>query len=272
VNIPWVNTILHTGALIQKKKVALATAHSWDSVWLVISLIVLEIWLAIISLPLYLVESTVTNEQGGGQYRVRRVITLSLLVVLGSIWLIKLLLGGFFIYYWNRLPQLQTQEATTQTTLSHDQLFAINQAATLPNEPLVTITTASETSSGTVIVTGKAIPKSTVLIYMTRSDSTNMSNQNDKVTIVTADANAKGLWEVRLSEYRFRFLKGTYTIQALWYNAADTMKSPLSQAKTFTITRQAPSPESLIHQADQWLNILLLVFIVGAITLTLILT
>ena len=275
MNAPWVNAILHTSAQIQKKKVALATAHSWKSIWLVIFIIALELYLACISIPLYLVASTQKDAKSapsGQHYRVRRVITLSLLTSLGIIWLIKLLLAGGFIYYWSKIPQLQTQDTTVQTNLSHDQLLTINQATVEPDEPLVVITNASQLGNGTVVITGKAIPKSNILIYLTRSDSPTAHDSNNKLTLVTTDADTIGTWQVRLSEYRFNFLPGTYTIQAIWYDAQDTMKSPLSETKTFNITHQALTPENLIHQADQWLNILLLIFVVGSIVLTIILT
>ena len=91
----WVATIIRLSGYIYKKKSGLLTAHSVQSFVDVILIIVAEIVLAIISLPLYVVSKPISSQSSGVvQYKIRRVVTLSVLFALLLAWMIKL---GFLL-------------------------------------------------------------------------------------------------------------------------------------------------------------------------------
>ncbi|PCH92233.1 hypothetical protein COB80_00350 [Candidatus Kaiserbacteria bacterium] len=92
MRLQWTNTILQITAKISKRKRGLIRQTGALILSDVIVILVLEIYLALISLPMYLIMQSKEGALGSVEYRIRRIITLSVLVALLILWAIKLLL------------------------------------------------------------------------------------------------------------------------------------------------------------------------------------
>jgi len=115
----WTNLILHTTALIHKKKQSLLVSHALKSVLDIFIIIFLELFLLLISFPLYLT-SKEENVGDRTQYKIRRVLTLSFLVVILTVWLIKLLvIVGLPLYFDTREFLVSSEEKEQSQTVEH---------------------------------------------------------------------------------------------------------------------------------------------------------
>src|SRR5882724_6410442 len=189
----WITFILHLTSLIQTEKDKLFVTSSYKSVIILLELILLESLLFLISIPLYFVQNTASSASGTKQYRTKRIITFSVLLSIGSIWLIKLLLGLIGFLLFANLPSFQVNEIarTAPTTAEEQQILETEEADASTALQPVKITAAKRLSSGSVELTGTASPRTHVLVYINRE---NTSSNIIGMTLLRTQADSKGNW------------------------------------------------------------------------------
>ncbi len=271
MKVYWITFILHLTGLIQKKKESLFITNSYKSIFILLEIILLESILFIVSIPLYFVHNT---EKTGGtkQYKTRRIITLSVLVSIGGLWLLKLALGLIGLWLFASLPSFQINEfkRTTPTTSEEQQILETEEAAVSTTLQPVVITNAKRLASGSVLMSGTASPKTHVLVYVNRNGAT--SSDVTGMTILRTQADSRGNWSVSPKEQQFVFTKGTYMSQGVSFDPAKNMKSPAGKTVSFSIQSSPASFLTVISTIDTLLNWLTLILIGLGLLSTILLT
>ncbi len=267
----WITLILHLTSLIQKAKQKLFITTSYKSIFILVEIVFLEIILFFVSIPLYFVQNT-TKDTGTKQYRTRRVITLSVLIGIGCLWLIKLIIGLVGLFLFANLPSFQVNEFTrNEPTTTEEKQILETEGATVSNalQP-VKVTGARRLPSGSVQMNGTASPATHVLLYVSRDGAT--SSDVVGMTILRTQADAKGVWSVAPKEQQFIFTKGTYISQGVSFDPEKRLKSPAGQAVSFSVQSQPLSLLTVIRTADTMLNWLGLILIGLGLASTILLT
>lgn len=247
------NLILRVTVLINNKKQALLSSHAFMSILNVFLIVFLEIFLFFISIPLYLVSKDI----GAGtqvQYKIRRVLSLTVLLGILFVWLVKLLfIIGVPLYY-------DTQQAFFISDIQSGTLLASNYLA--PN--------AYSSSTSSVMTTPRIVD-----VERLESGSILISgvgeSQTDIVAMIGGDAfegtkfyidrvDPFGFWEVTTQGESLRILPGEYWLQVMTYDNALQTKSELSPAYTFNIESSWYS--GVVDVLDVFLNYAVLVFLV----------
>lgn len=251
----WTNWILHTTAKIQQKKQALLTDHAFKSALDVFSIVFLELFLLILSLPLYLV--TQPNTGGGEeqvQFKIRRVLSLSVLTVLLILWLFKLL---FIVYLSFFSPSssysISDLEASEESTLELTQLHAESWTESPEVETPMLEQVVSD-DGGNIFFTGKAEPNSVVAIYLSSSNFDVSS-----LKVYSSRSDEAGIWNMGHEHRVFHLSPGTYSVEMVTYDEALQAKSPLSAVVSFNV--EIPQDEVLFEKIDSVLNITTFLFV-----------
>ncbi len=255
----WTNLILHTSASIYKRKNNVSVSGASKSILDVFAIIFLELFLAVISFPLYLV-SKGENAGGKSQYKIRRIFTLSFLIVILAVWLIKLILMvGLPIYFDSR------QFLITTENKGNDQ--AIKQSYILPevyNTKLDTSITVpsveniSTMSDAGLLVNGRGEADSKIVVNIgKKQEAAAPEDNNIKIYIVSTDKT--GNWRLETDVKSFNLRSGEYWLQAMAYDDVNGKKSEVSPTKYFEITQNLY--DRIISKADMYLNYFMIAFI-----------
>ena len=248
----WTNLILHTSASIYKRKNNVALSYASRSIFDVFAVIFLELFLAIISFPLYLV-SKADSEKGKSQYKIRRIFTLSFLVVILIVWLAKLILiVAVPMYFDNRQFTVTTQDNGAGQASAQSYILPEVYNTTLDNNISVpTVEKISTEKNGGLLVSGlgKAGSKIVINIGKTQSDAAPGYN-NIKIYIVNADNS--GNFRLETDVKVFNLKPGQYWMQAMAYDEITGKKSDVSTTKYFEITQTLY--DRIISKADIYLN------------------
>lgn len=263
---------MHITSLIQKKKESLFVTNSYKSIILLLEIVILESFLFVISIPLYFVHNTSKDSTGTKQYHTRRVITLSVLVSIGCLWLIKLLIGIIGIFLFANLPSFQVNEfaRNAPTTIEEQQILETEEASVSKTLQQVAITGARRLSSGSVQINGTASPRTHVLVYVNRNGAT--SSDIVGMTILKTQADTKGNWSASPKEQQFIFTAGTYMSQGVSFDPVQHRKSPAGKAVSFSVGAQPISFLTVISKIDTFLNWLGVIFIGLGLASTILLT
>lgn len=250
--------ILHTSAYINSRKNELLTTHALKAFWIVILLIAAEIFLAVISIPVYLASSKASTSDATAQYKLRRVVTMSLLMGLFIIWLIKLIIIIALSFQQKNLSIKQTQEASQwqPATIQHVLSSAPDKNLSVP-----TLTAVGE-RNGIFNASGKAIPSSWLVITVMKDPAT----ANDHPKMYMGQADAQGNFTVSQDAGAFDLPDSNYLASAQTYNTQSLITSLASPWAKFST-----SPtfwEQFLGQFDRWLNILALLVILLALGVT----
>jgi hypothetical protein len=255
----WTNLILHTSASIYKRKNNVAVSFASKSILDVFAIIFLELFLVVISFPLYLV-SKGDSAKGKAQYKIRKIFTLSFLIVILVVWLAKLILMvGLPLYFDNR------QFVITTENQGNDQ--AIKQSYILPDVyntqldtslPTPTVENISTMSNAGLLVSGLGQADSKIVVNIGKKQGgTALEYNNIKIYIVNADK--VGNWRLETDVKSFNLQPGEYWLQAMAYDDITGKKSDVSTTQYFEITQNMH--DRIISKVDMYLNYFMIAFI-----------
>ncbi len=255
----WTNLILHTSASIYKRKNNVAVSYASRSIFDVFAVIFLELFLAVISFPLYLV-SKGDSAKGKSQYKIRRIFTLSFLIVILIVWLAKLILMvGLPLYFDSRHFTVTTEnKATSQAAAQSYLLPEVYNTQLDASISIPTVEKISAEKSGGLMVSGlgKAGSKIVVNIGKTQNETASEFN-NIKIYIVNADKS--GNWTLETDVKVFNLKPGQYWLQAMAYDEITGKKSDVSSTQYFEITQNLY--DRIISRADIYLNYFMIAFV-----------
>jgi hypothetical protein len=255
----WTNLILHTSASIYKRKNNVALSYASRSIFDVFAVIFLELFLAIISFPLYLV-SKADSEKGKSQYKIRRIFTLSFLVVILVVWLAKLILiVGVPMYFDNRQFTVTTQDNGVSQTAPQSYILPEVYNTTLDTGISVPIVEKISTEkNGGLLVTGVGNAGSKIVVNIGKTQNGAASGFNN-IKIYVADADKLGNWKLETDVKVFDLKPGQYWLQAMAYDGIAGKKSDVSPTQYFEITQNLY--DRIISRADVYLNYFMIAFI-----------
>ena len=255
----WTNLILHTSASIYKRKNNVAVSYASKSILDVFAIIFLELFLVVISFPLYLV-SKGDSAKGKSQYKIRRIFTLSFLIVILAVWLAKLILMvGLPIYFDNRQFVVTTVNKGTNQAAAQSYILPEvynTQLDTSISPPSVENISKIKNAGLSVSGRGEADSKIVVNIGKKQEDAAPEDN-NIKMYIVSTDKT--GNWRLETDVKSFNLQPGQYWLQAMAYDDVNGKKSEVSPAKYFEITQNLY--DRIISKADMYLNYFMIAFI-----------
>ncbi len=236
----WLNLILRLSNRIYQRKQLLVGQEGMQVVGNIISLIVSEIILALVSLPLYIGvgSQNVTaflQEKGGYakvdfDYRLRRILTLTGAIVIAVIWALKLLLilliptffGPLKLYQVSdlRSPELSVQE---QTSIFEE--AGIQNAKAVQSLQRPELTGVKKTSGKNFAFYGTGEPGTMIVLFLT--------DQQTAVYTGTVDKNGK--WNVEHGQKEFALSEGNHSLSAFTYNKQAGVRSDFSNTQYFKV-------------------------------------
>ena len=255
----WTNLILHTSASIYKRKNNVALSYASRSIFDVFAVIFLELFLAVISFPLYLV-SKGDSANSKSQYKIRRIFTLSFLIVILIVWLAKLILMvGLPLYFDSRHFTVTTEnKATSQAAAQSYILPEVYNTKLDASISVPTVEKISTEKSGGLLVSGLGKASSKVVVNIGKTQSETASEYNNiKIYIVNADKS--GNWRLETDVKVFNLKPGQYWLQAMAYDEITGKKSDVSSTQYFEITQNLY--DRIISRADIYLNYFMIAFI-----------
>lgn len=254
----WTTLILHTTSFIQRKKAELVTAHTMGAFFTVIHIIAAECFLGVISLPLYLVaKPAAENTADGGQYRIRRTMTLSIIIVIIIIWVLKLLFILWLSLGTDSRAMYFIRETETKNDVASYITTEITIAPVVQKIPKPVITAVRQNEHHTVTVEGQSTAGALVALYLTDTDKT--GSESGSVHMYADRADATGHWSLTEDEHVFSLPPGSYIASAVEYNESMHTKSATSDGVAFVIRQ--PTLQLLFHKFDTILNVAAAIFL-----------
>jgi hypothetical protein len=271
----WVNLIIKLTSVVQVSKTKLLATHAFNSIFLVILIIFCELLLAIISFPLYLVEST--NDQtktNTKEYKTRRAITLSVVAGIIGIWLIKLalILGGMVFLKDSSEISISETITPSQVEITQEQILNAQQASlnkALAKPTLSNLTYSRETG---IQFSGKATKNQQILLYLHAINTEAQQRNNPTLTIIATETNDEGNFSVIPDSTQFRFQPGKYQIEAVALDTVTKTFSEPSASYSFMIENNLFESTRFLSMLDSILNVSIFIFILIGIILTLLIT
>jgi hypothetical protein len=254
----WTNLILHTSASIYKRKNNVALSYASRSIFDVFAVIFLELFLAVISFPLYLVSKS-ESEKGKSQYKIRRIFTLSFLVVILVVWLAKLVfMVGVPLYFGSRQFTVTTKDNGAAQAAQSYILPEVYNTTLDADISVPTVEKISTEKSGGLLVSGQGNAGSKIVVNIgkTQNDAA-LGNNNIKIYVVNADSS--GNWKLATDVKVFNLKPGQYWLQAMAYDEIAGKKSDVSPTQYFEISQNLY--DRIISRADIYLNYFMIAFI-----------
>jgi len=271
IRVAWTNSILHTTARIFQKKQELKTVHGVRALFIVLALMAAELYLAVISLPLYFVATKTTiNNEAVKQYQVRRVMTLSVLSIILIIWLIKLTIILFLVFSYNPGEEFQVKESANQVNISPTITTSIPKALVDNKLPIPKILAVNGIRGG-VEVQGVARANEEVVALFTKEPAAVETMAGKPVSqspplLYAGKADAKGYFTIVEDNNVFYLPSADYAVSVIAYDPLVNVKS-LPSAGVKMSVQEHPVRRVLIF-ADEALNILAIAFILIGLTVT----
>jgi hypothetical protein len=255
----WTNLILHTSASIYKRKNNVALSYASRSIFDVFAVIFLELFLAIISFPLYLV-SKGDSAKGKSQYKIRRIFTMSFLIVILIVWLAKLILMvGLPLYFDSRQFTVTTEnKGTDQAAAQNYILPEVYNTQLDASISVPTVEKISTVKSGGLLVSGLGNAGSKIVVNIGKTQEDSASGYNN-IKIYVVNVNESGNWKLETDVKVFNLQPGKYWLQAMAYDEIAGKKSDVSSTQYFEITQNLY--DRIISRADIYLNYFMIAFI-----------
>lgn len=264
----WTTLVLHTSSYVYNQKQKLLTTHAGRAFFIVISIIIAEVFLGLISLPLYLITKPESgNDAGQSQYKVRRVITLSILTAIFIIWIIKLIFILILSLYFDTQSTYSIKEMATKNDLVPGITTEVAVAPIDTSLAMPKISAVWQNGRSTITAEGTSNPNTIVAVNFV---ATGPTAKNGSLHMYTNRADTTGHWQNTENESVFTLPPGNYVATAVEYNETKHTKSNLSNGVNFTIHESFW--QQLFRRLDTVLNIAVLVFIfVGVVSVVLML-
>lgn len=265
----WLNLVLLLTNKIYTKKQLIIGQAGLGAVYNIFVLILLEIFLGIISLPLYLgLKSAAVvaffEEKGAYakvnfDYNLRRVLTLTGVAIVASIWVVKLLLILLLPSVYGPLPLYSVTDFRPADILSKDLVTAetgIQTARVLKTMPRPELSEVKKISGGDFLFSGKGQPNSMVVLLL-----------SDKQTaIYTAPIDAKGNWQVEYLHAKFKLTDGNHSVIVFGYDQKLGVRSEIGMEQFFKV--KSSGLDALVKNVDVLANWSVIIIIILGIFLT----
>lgn len=265
----WLNFVLRLTNRIYAKKQDILARTGVRIVVSIFVLIILEIILAIVSLPLYLsvkassVTAYLSDKGGYGKvdfdYNLRRVLTLTGVSLLFLVWMIKLatiifipnVYGPLQLYSVSDLRPVDVASEELLVNVSQIETSRVMEAMAKPELKKVKKTTSKE-----YVFSGIGKPSSIVVLLLSDKQTIFYSEQIDK----------NGQWEIKHSQDDYRLGEGNHSISVFSYDEKLGSRSNLAPEKFFKVT--SSWGERLLSNIDNLINWAIVTFISIGIFLT----
>jgi len=258
----WLKFVLNLTNRIYKRKQAIVHQEGVAVIGYVISLFFFELFLAIISLPLYIgikpekvtafFKEKGTYEKVSYDYSLRRILTLTGVGIVFFIWLLKLIVilytpkvtGPLQLYQVSNLEPVNITEASLVTADTQIQTAKINNKIIKPKLLGVEkVANGGYTFSGT----GQALTSIVLLL-------------SDKQTSVYTDKiDEKGNWKVNYAEKDFKLSEGNHSVLEFCFDQKSGERSQLSDQQYFKVSSSWLN--KLFNNIDVFLNITLIIIL-----------
>ncbi len=264
----WLKFVLNLTNKIFTKKKEIINKEGVGVIASVISLFFYELFLAIVSFPLYLgvkpkkvvafFKEKGAYDQVSYDYSLRRILTLTSASIIFLIWMIKLAVILFTPSVTGPLNLYAISDLEPADILETDLIITETQIQTarvvdIMNKPK--LETVEKTRRGGYIFSGTGQPLTTIVLFL-----------SDKHTaIYTDEIDKDGNWQVEYTREDFSLSEGNHAIVAFCYDAESSSRSPLSEQQYFKATNTLA--DKLFQSIDVFLNFTLIIIIALGILL-----
>ena len=235
----WLQLILYISHSIFLKKAAILKTAGVKVVRPIIQLVLLEIALAVVSVPIYLrVRSHVVHsyfskvgaqESDFHDYTLRRVLTLSGLGLVALLWLIKLIFVIIAPTVFNAGEPFTVSNIRMEhvaPAIKENVSFALESAKRDESLTVPLVQSVRTTGRGRYLFSGVGTPGLTVVAYISGTESIVYSS------VIKSD----GTWSIEHDGGGFLLKKGTYSIVVSAYDESTSEKSYASVPYYFKVT------------------------------------
>lgn len=210
----WLNYILRESSQLYYFKQRLFVVHGFEAAKLLFRIWSRELLLAVTSFPAFLFLRT--RKVGLSEqrtYRLRRRVTLAVLIPLLLVWSIRLGIGMVryseeTLQEFSRGPEPKLSD---KVTIPWQQFSSAAQSLRIPAPAVLSSTFSSD------LVVGQA-PSGTQVLVLFQEDRTGITS------LVTAHSDERGNWSVNKSDLK-ELPSGTYVVSAVTYDVNQGLKS-----------------------------------------------
>jgi len=265
----WLNMILLLSNRIYSKKQSILNDEGWKIGKDVLLLVLFQIFLALLSLPLYLsvkpvglaafVKDTAKYTRVIADYSLRRILTLTGVGAFLIIWALKL---SFIVALPNFYGPLRLYEVVNlrPADILNSDLVAtetgLQTARVLPAMAIPTLKGVKKVNGGDYIFFGSATPLSTVALLLS----------GNQTAVYSASANKNGEWEIKHAQDSFRLAEGNHSILIFQYDQKNSARSQAAPEQYFKVTVSVW--DKIINSVDTIANWSLVIILVLGVFLT----
>mgnify|MGYP001278488459 CR=1 FL=1 len=235
----WLNLVLRFTNLIYQRKQAIRGQTGIGVISNIGTLVLLEIFLGIISLPLYLslrskgvtafFSEKGTYEKVSFDYNLRRVLTLTGVSIFALIWAIKLILILVLPSVYGPMQLYSVSDFNPSDILSKDLIaseIGIQSARVLSTMPQPKIMDIEKKRGGSYSFSGKSQPNVTVVLLL-----------SDRQTAVySADSDKNGDWTINHDQSAFNLKEGNHSVIVFSYDKRLGTRSEAGPEQFFKVT------------------------------------
>lgn len=259
----WVATIVRLSGYIYRIKQRLLVLHAMQGFFCILYIFFLEILLLFISIPAYVfIYPTALPRSGQAHYRVRRIITISLLLPLTLLWLLQV---GFVVigsYYFDPRNALQiipgvSSEQTVEYIPPKSEIASLSSQISPPH-----ISHLDTSKANSFMVSGTGEKGLVVVLTAEQVGGTSSFSK-----MYTTPVNTDGTWDITHDQKISLLPAGTYQLSAITYDQTHQIKSASTSQLTFVVHNSVG--DWLLHSGVALVNISLIILIILAIVLTL---
>ena len=265
----WLNLVLLLTNRIYQRKQLVVKGQGLTIIFNILVLVLLELFLALISLPLYLglKPTTVSAHLEGGKryekitfdYNLRRVLTLTGAVIIFVIWLVKLLIILITPAVFGHLPLYSVSDLRPVDLLEKELIVAetrIQTARVVDSMTIPELKKVDKLRRGDYRFSGTGQPKTMVVLLVA----------DVQTIILTGDVGDDGNWQVDLIRSEFKLNEGNHSVMVFNFDEDKGIRSQVSYKQYFKA--QDTFWDRLLRNSDIFINVSITVVIVLGIFLT----
>lgn len=265
----WLNLVLQLTNRIYIRKQDLFKASGLSAVGIVFALIGLEIYLAFVSLPLYLslrpqkvaawFSDKKTYDKIVFDFNLRRVLTLTSLGIIALLWAIKL---TFIIAVPKVYGPLQLYGVTNFQPLDINNAAQVAAQAQIQTAPTVKslvkpeLKSVTKISSGNYVFAGLGKPGTTVTLLIS----------DQQVAVNYGDVGQDGKWQIEHDQKLFKLSDGNHAILMYSYDNNLKVRSEMTDSVYFKVS--SSWVDVLVRDVDVLANWSVVLIIILGIVLT----
>lgn len=268
----WLDLVLRLTNQIYVAKKHIIGESGLSAVKNIVVLVVLEVVLAIVSLPLYIglksYKVTAFMEKKGGyskitfDYGFRRILTLTGIAVILILWLIKLLFIVLVPTVYSPVnlydfSDLRPADILTEEFIAEEagvQSAKVDETLKVPE-----LLGVNKINEGDFVFYGTGEPLSTVVLFLSA----------EQTAIYSTEVNKDGNWQIDHLQRNFKLAEGNHSLLVFSYDKENGTKSNVSAEQYFKVTSEwMDSLRKNIDVISNWLIIIIILFGIFIIVLT----